>query len=267
MREFFTSKAMRLWLFLSGFFVTNALVAEFMGVKLFSLEKTFGWNEVSWNIFGYGPLSFTLTAGVLLWPMVFVMTDIINEYYGRKGVKLLSYLTAGLIAYGFLMLYLAMQLEPAEFWRTSHIPATLPTAEQEAIRLKVSDYNTAYELVFGQSMWIIVASLVAFLVGQIVDVGIFHRIKAITGEKQIWLRATGSTLVSQFIDSFIVLFIAFYVSGRLSFIQVLAIAVLNYTYKALMAFLLTPVIYLAHGIIERYLGPKLAAEMREAAQR
>src|SRR5262245_54679487 len=113
MRKFFTSKANRLWLVLSGFFVTNALVAEFMGVKLFSLEKTFGFQEVGWSMFGQSNLSFTLTAGVLLWPAVFIMTDIINEYYGRRGVRMLSYLTAGLIAYGFMMLYFAMQLEPA----------------------------------------------------------------------------------------------------------------------------------------------------------
>lgn len=251
---------------LAGFFVTNALVAEFMGVKLFSLEKTFGWAEVNWSIFGQHNLSFTLTAGVLLWPAVFIMTDIINEYFGRRGVKMLSYLTAGLIAYGFMMLFFAMKLEPAEFWRTAHIKPDWPVEQQNAMRAMVSDYNAAYSVVFGQSLWIIVGSLVAFLVAQIVDVGVFHQIKARTGENKIWLRSTGSTLVSQFLDSFIVVFIALYIGQKLPFAQVLAISIMSYIYKGVMAVVLTPVIYLVHGAIERFLGHELAAEMKLAAQ-
>jgi uncharacterized integral membrane protein (TIGR00697 family) len=93
-----------------------------------------------------------------------------------------------------------------------------------------------------------------------------------TGEKQIWLRATGSTLVSQFIDSFVVLFIAFYVAPRVagnakpwSFALVMAICIGNYIYKFIVAVVLTPVIYLVHGWIENYLGKSLAHEMKQAA--
>ena len=267
MRDFFSNKSNRLWMVLSGFFISNALVAEFMGVKLFSLERTFGFEEAHWTLFGQGDLSFTLTAGVLLWPVVFVMTDIINEYFGRRGVRMLSYLTAGLIAYGFVMLFMAMELAPADFWRTAHIKPSWSPEEQEAVRAQVADYNAAYSVVFGQSMWIIVGSLVAFLVAQIVDVAVFHRIKAITGENKIWLRATGSTLVSQFLDSFIVVFIALHIGQHLPFLQVLAISVMSYFYKGVMAIALTPVIYLAHTVIDRYLGAHLAVEMKAAAQR
>lgn len=265
MHEFFTSKPKRLWMLLSGFFIANALVAEYMGVKLFSLERTFGWMEANWRVFGQGPFSFTLTAGVLLWPMVFVMTDIINEYYGPRGVKLLSYLTAGLILYGFLMLNLAMRLEPAEFWRTAHINPAWDEARQAAARTAVGDFNAAFRAVFGQSNWIIIGSLTAFLFSQVIDASIFHRIKMATGEGRIWLRATGSTLVSQFIDTFIVLFIALYIGQHVSFVQVLAICVLNYAYKGAVALLMTPVIYLVHEGIERYLGHDLAKEMKDVA--
>ena len=264
MREFFISKANRLWMILSGFFLTNALVAEFMGVKLFSLEKTFGYQEVHWTIFGQSNLSFTLTAGVLLWPVVFIMTDIINEYYGRRGVRMLSYMAAGLIAYGFLMLFFAMKLTPAEFWRTSHLSS--PNVSEQ-VKAAVTDFDAAYRLVFGQSLWIIAGSLTAFLVGQIVDVSTFHWIKSRTGEGKIWLRATGSTMVSQFIDSFVVIFIAFYIGAGWSFTQVLAISIMSYCYKGAMALLMTPVIYFVHELIERYLGHTLAAEMKAAAQR
>lgn len=261
-----TSKPTRLWVILAGFFVSNALVAEFMGVKLFSLEKTFGMEPVNWTLFGQSGLSFTLTAGVLLWPLVFIMTDIINEYYGRKGVRLLSYLTAGLIAYGFLMIFGAIGLEPADFWRTAHLKPDMEPQALEALRGQVSDYNAAYGIVFGQSLWIIVGSLFAFLVSQIVDVGIFHQIKKRTGEDKIWLRATGSTFVSQFLDSFVVVFIALYIGQQLPFFQVLAISVMSYIYKTVMAILLTPLIYLVHALIESYLGAELAAQMKKEAQ-
>ncbi len=266
MHEFFSSKANRLWMVLAGFFLANALVAEFMGVKLFSLEKTFGYNPVNWTLLGQSNLAFTLTAGVLLWPAVFLMTDIINEYFGRRGIRFLSYLTAVLIAYGFLMLFFAIGLEPADFWRTAHIKPDWSSEHQAAMRAQVSDYNTAYGVVFGQSLWIIIGSLFAFLISQIVDVGIFHRIKAATGENRIWMRTTGSTLVSQFLDSFVVVFIALYIGQQLPFLQVLAISIMSYVYKAIVAVILTPVIYLVHSAIERYLGPELATEMKAAAQ-
>jgi len=266
MRDFFNSKPNRLWVILAGLFIANALVAEFMGVKLFSLEKTLGFDPVNWTIFGQKNLAFTLTAGVLLWPVVFIMTDIINEYYGPRGVRVLSYLTAGLIAYGFLMLLFAISLEPADFWRTAHIKPTWDEAQKSAMLAQVSDYNIAYSLVFGQSLWIIVGSLFAFLVSQIVDVSIFHRIKARTGEDKIWMRATGSTLVSQFLDSFVVVFIALYIGQKIPFIYVLSISIMSYLYKALMAIVLTPVVYIVHGVIDRYLGGPLATEMKKTAQ-
>ncbi|MCC7467199.1 MAG: queuosine precursor transporter [Saprospiraceae bacterium] len=266
MRAFFSSKPNRLWTIMAGFFVANALVAEFMGVKLFSLEKTLGFDPVNWSVLGQSGLSFTLTAGVLLWPVVFVMTDLMNEYFGPKGVRIISYITAGLIAYGFLMLFMAMGLEPADWWRTAHIKPGMSAAKQEAMRAQVGDYNTAYAVVFGQSLWIIVGSLFAFLVSQVVDVAVFHRIKARTGEGKLWMRSTGSTLVSQFLDSFVVVFIALYIGQQLPFVQVLAICIMNYCYKGIVALVMTPVIYWVHNAIDAYLGPELAEEMKKAAQ-
>jgi len=133
--------------------------------------------------------------------------------------------------------------------------------------------NAAFRGVFGQGLWIIIGSLTAFLIGQILDVLVFHRIKEVTGEKRIWLRATGSTLISQLIDSFVVLFIAFYLGPRLqgatdkqwTFNQVMVTGTGNYIYKFVVALLMTPVIYLVHGWIERYLGESLAGSMKNAA--
>jgi len=246
-------KSTRLFVILAGFFVTNALIAEFIGIKIFSLEKLLGYEPLSFSLLGQDNLSFSLSAGVLLWPVVFVMTDIINEYYGQKGVKMLSNFTVFLLIYSFFMLNLAVKMPPADFWIRSNISNG------------VIDMNAAFKSIFGQGMWIIAGSLTAFLVSQIVDVFIFHKIKQITGEKYIWLRATGSTLVSQFIDSFVVLFIAFYIGANWSFPLVIAVCTVNYFYKFFIAIAMTPVLYIIHNVIEKYLGQELADIMKKGA--
>jgi len=253
-------KPTRLFIILAGIFICNALIAELMGVKLFSLEETIGIKPLRLLIFG-NEFSFNLTAGVLLWPVVFIMTDIINEYYGMKGVRFLSFMAIGLIGYAFIMFQGAIHITPAGLWVSNYSNQGVP------------DANKAYQAIFGQSSWIIIGSLVAFGIGQVLDVFIFHKIKKLTGEKGIWLRSTGSTVVSQFVDSFVVLFIAFYIGPRVSTNQgkpwgfglVMTICVGNYIYKFIMALILTPVIYLVHGWIERYLGHPMAAEMKKAA--
>lgn len=254
-----------LFILLGGFFITNALLAEFIGVKIFSLEATLGLEPLSLALFGVEGLGFNLTCGVLLWPVVFVMTDVINEYYGEKGVKILSLMAVGLICFSFLIVYLAIGLEPAGFWPQSHLSTVPDDVSRELLESEVGNYNSAFRLVFGQGLWIIVGSLVAFLIGQLVDVKTFHSIKRVTGESKVWLRATGSTLISQFIDSFVVLFVAFYLGAGWSFTLVLAIGLVNYLYKFVVAVALTPVIYLAHNLIDQYLGPTVAQEMKTAA--
>ncbi len=254
-----------LFVVLAGFFVANALIAEFIGVKIFSLESTLGMDAFSMDLFGIENLGFNLTAGVLLWPIIFIMTDIINDYYGVKGVRILSILTSVLISYGFIMFFLGIQLVPAGFWSTSHIPLDATAAEKAAIMAKVSDYDYAFGLVFGQGLWIIIGSISAFLIGQVLDAYIFRRIKRATGDKLIWLRSTGSTLISQFFDSFIVLFVAFYLSNKWSISTVLAIGVVNYIFKFVVAVLLSPFLYVIHWMIELYLGKEKAENMRLAA--
>lgn len=241
------SKETKLFYILGAFFIANAMLAEFIGVKIFSLEKTFGIDLFNLSFFGIENLSLNLSAGVLLWPVVFIMTDIINEYFGKNGVRFLSFTAAGLITYSFVLIYLSIQLTPAEFWIDR-------TTEHGVINMDVS-----YNAVFGQGLWIIAGSLIAFLVGQLVDVLVFHIIRKRTGPNKIWARATGSTVVSQFIDSFIVLFIAFYIGAGWDFYLVLAIGLVNYIYKFSIALLLTPILYVLHYFIDIYLG-KVEAE-------
>jgi uncharacterized integral membrane protein (TIGR00697 family) len=253
----FKTKESRLLLVLGAFFVANAILSEFIGVKIFSVEGTLGIKKFDINLFGVPNLSFNMSAGVLTWPIIFIMTDIINEYFGVKQVRFLSILTSVLIGFAFLVVWLAMKLQPSDFWVLQKVNG--------------QDVNmvSAFDAIFGQGMWIIVGSITAFLIGQMVDVLIFHRIKKFTGEKALWLRATGSTLFSQLIDSFVVIFIAFYLNPAYhwSWQMVAAIGLVGYTYKFIVAMLMTPILYLVHAIIDGYLGKDLAHRMIKLAGR
>lgn len=249
-------KRTNLFVILASIFLTNAILAEVIGVKIFSGEKTLGFEPVNWTFFGEYILDFNLTAGAVIWPIVFITTDIINEYFGKKGVRKISFITAGLIAYVFLVISLVTVLVPADFWL--EVNATTPDGTPFNI-------NYAFNLIFTQGLGIIIGSLTAFLLGQLIDVYVFQKLRAVTGPKLIWLRATGSTFISQFIDSFVVLGIAFYIFGNWELSQVLAVGIINYIYKFTVAILLTPLLYVGHGLIDRYLGKDLADQMMEEA--
>jgi hypothetical protein len=217
-----------LFVFLAGLFITNAVTAELISNKLIEIP-------VQFNFFGgqFGP--FVTIVGILPWPVVFLLTDLLNEFYGYKAVRKLSWITAILIAYCFLIVGLSMEI-PAV-----NIPGS-----------NLSD-DSAYNKVFGQAQMVIVGSICAFLVSQLLDASLFSWIKSKTGERFIWLRSTGSTLVSQLIDSYIVLYIGFVLPGSLSFGDFMTIAPTNYVLKIFIAILLTPLIYLGHYFIRRYL--------------
>jgi uncharacterized integral membrane protein (TIGR00697 family) len=155
-------KATKLFIVITAFFVANALIAECIGGKIFSLEKLFGLQPSNFAIFGQSGLAFNLTCGVLLWPLDFIITDIVNEYYGPKAVRRISYTAIILIAYAFLMFYAAMNIPPADFWVSSKKDSG------------IDNMQLAFGSIFGQGMWIIAGSLIAFLVSQIIDVMVFH---------------------------------------------------------------------------------------------
>ena len=204
------------YVILAGIFITNAVVAELIGGKLIHVGSA------------------VMSIGILPWPIVFVTTDLINEYFGEKGVRKLSFITAALIMYTFVILFIAMQI---------------PAVRGEKL---VSDNQ--FNGVFGQSMWIIVGSITAFLISQLIDVTIFHFFKKRTGHKMIWLRSTGSTVISQLFDSFIVLGIAFWLTGKMDTSTYIASAFTGYFVKLIIAIVLTPLIYLGHYWIKNYIA-------------
>ena len=244
-----------LYLLLASFFITNALIAEFGGVKIFSVEKLFGIAPLQLNIFGM-ITDLNLSVGVLIWPIVFIFSDIINEYFGKTGVKRISFITAGMVGYSFVIVLMWTGMPPADFW----------------LKLNGLDYlgrpfdiNYAYSTIFRAGLGIIVGSLTAFLVSQLVDAYVFHYFRKLTGHKYLWLRATGSTVVSQIIDSFVILFIAFYFLGNWTLDQVFRVGLVQYLYKVFLAIALTPLIYLMHIVIDKYLGKEASEIIIEEA--
>lgn len=252
----FQRKKTNLFIILSAIFLTNVIIAEIVGVKIFSLEATMGFQPAKIKLFGDFVLDFNLTAGAVIWPVVFITTDVINEYFGKKGVRKISFLSAFLIAYIFVIIFLVTKLVPASFW------LDLNSQDSEGNSFNI---NYAFQTIFRQGLGIIIGSLTAFLIAQLLDVFIFQRLRQLTGKKMIWLRATGSTLVSQLIDSFIVLWIAFYAFGNWPMSEILAVGTMNYIYKFVVAIVLTPLLYLAHFFIDRYLGIEAANKMTEEA--
>lgn len=254
------NKKQTLFIVLASIFLTNAILAEMIGVKIFSAEAVLGLPPANIHLLSDYVLDFNLTAGVIIWPVVFITTDIINEYFGKQGVRRISYLAAACIAYAFIVIYIITLLPPANFWM--EVNNTDPNGNPFNI-------NFAFKKIFTQGLGIIVGSLIAFLLGQLLDVFVFQKLRKITGSKMIWLRATGSTLVSQFIDSFVVLGIAFYLlapaESRWSIPQLLSVGMINYIYKFGIAIALTPLIYLAHYLIDRYLGMEASIELQEEA--
>jgi len=211
----FKSKRELVFFILSGIFITNAVVAEAIGGKLINI----------------GP--FIMSVGIIPWPVVFLTTDLINEYYGKQGVRKISFFTAALIIFMFGILFFCMEI---------------PASEVSPVK------DAAFNSVFGQSSAIIIGSIIAFMVAQLVDVWIFWQLRNKTGKKMLWLRATGSTAVSQLIDTFIVVGIGFWLTGKVSFSEYVNIAATGYVCKLLIAVALTPLIYAGHGIIDNYVG-------------
>jgi uncharacterized integral membrane protein (TIGR00697 family) len=204
------------FIILAGFFVTNAIVAELIGGKLI-------------QFFGL----FTQSLGIILWPIVFILTDLINEHFGKQGVRKLTFITVALIIYTFILVTIGLNIKAVNF-------------------SPVNDEN--FKIVFGQSQWIMVGSIIAFLLSQLVDVSVFWLLRAKTGNKYIWLRATGSTVVSQLIDTFVVQFIAFVLPGKWAFNEFLKNACWGYSFKLLVALCLIPLIYVGHFAIKKFMG-------------
>jgi queuosine precursor transporter len=236
------SRKQTLLYILWGFFITNAVLAEMIGVKLTDVGEAFY------------PGVFVMPVGILPWPIVFLTTDLLNEFYGKAMVKRLSIITACLIAYAFIVIFASIHMSNY-------------SVNDEAGDVIVGVNQKWFASIFGQGLWIIIGSITAFLVAQMVDVFVFWFFREKTGGKMIWLRATGSTAVSQLIDTFVVQGIAFWLTGIWTTAFFIKTALISYSVKLILAIALTPLIYLGHALVKKYLGESLAEQsIRKSAE-
>lgn len=214
----------RLMLFMTlvATFLTCLLVGNLIGGKLTHVHFIRDW---------------TISVGEIPFPLTFILTDIINEFYGRKVARRVTLLGAGSIALAILIIQLADQ---APWLPAAHEPGWADSGNMTPF---------AFENVFMSAVTIQIASLTAFLTANYVDISVFFVIKKLTGERFLWLRATGSTAVSQLIDTCVVIGIAF--GTKLPGHVLVDIIVTSYIVKVTVAVLVTPIIYALHGLLER----------------
>ena len=213
----------RIYVFLTALFVAALLAGDFVGGKFFTFAGV------------------SLSAGIIPFPLTFVLTDVVNEFYGRDGARRLTY--AGLLAAVFV-------------WVVINVALALPTTADSPIS------DTVFRGAFGTSARLYVASLTAYMIGQFLDISIFQVLRRLTGHRLLWLRSTGSTVISQAIDSLSVSFVFLVGMRPMGFI--VSNASHNYVGKLIMAIALTPLIYLGHAVLHRRLSA--AAELTDATR-
>lgn len=229
----------RVFLVMAGLFLGTLAMLNILGISRFLVLVTHsnetGFQLGKWLPQGVEGLTFAVAVGVLPYPLTFLCTDLISEFFGRRRANFIVWV--GLI----LNLWVIFIL-----W----IGGILPGSPSES-------FFEIRKLAFGA----VVASMIAYLLAQFVDVHLFHFWKRITKGKHLWLRNNGSTLVSQAVDTVAVILITYQVGG-LDFMLdeqtnvpklLVTLILTGYVFKLVVALLDTPVIYLAVYWLRGYL--------------
>tara|TARA_B100001939_G_scaffold124482_1_gene107945 strand:- start:272 stop:961 length:690 start_codon:yes stop_codon:yes gene_type:complete len=218
---------------LVAIFAAILVLTNIIGVKIF----TFAPDMFSNGLFG-NPI--TLTTGIITYPLTFLVTDIVSEIYGEKKATRMVFLGFIVSIISLFFIQLAVFLPGSNVWINSDLGYNT-----------VQEMQNAYESVFTLPGILIVASMTAYLVAQVVDVKIFHFLKRITSGKHLWLRNNLSTSVSQLIDTIIVNSIFLYIGLGLSFNIIFQIIVTTYVFKIIIALIDTPIVYLVVNLLKK----------------
>ncbi|MGE6760216.1 queuosine precursor transporter [Corallococcus interemptor] len=216
-------RRIQLFLVLAGLFITSLVVGDIIGVKLFEVHL--------------GPVVAVMSVGMLPFPVTFLLTDILNEFYGKKVARFVTWVGFFMAIFTFVVVALA---------------GLIPWAPMTEAKDYTGTVAASFNNVFGGSQRILVASMIAYLVAQFLDISVFNLLKRVTNNRMLWLRATGSTVVSQLIDTMVVQFVAW--TGVLPREVIFRIIFTSYAVKLLVAIGLTPLVYLGHALVERKLG-------------
>jgi queuosine precursor transporter len=215
-------KRLMLFVVLAGVFITSLIVGDLIGVKLFEVRL--------------GPMVAVMSAGMLPFPITFLLTDILNEFYGKKAARFVTWVGFAMALFAFAVIAASVQVPWAPLTKAPDFNGTV---------------EGSFNNVFTGSQRILVASMIAYLVGQFCDIAVFNQLKKLSNNRLLWLRATGSTVVSQLIDTVVVQFVAW--SGVLPTPTILNIIYTSYAVKLLVAVGLTPLVYAGHALLQRYL--------------
>ncbi len=207
----------KLFAVLVALFVTALLVGDLIGGKLYDIGVSIGG------------LPLGISVGMIPFPIVFLLTDLINEFYGKKAARFVTLVGFAMAWFTILVLQLAVMVP----W-----PA--------------SPFHASFDTIFASSQKILFASTVAYLTAQLIDIAVFHFVKRKLGDRLLWLRATGSTVVSQLIDTVVINFLVW--SSTKSTREVVGLIVTSYITKVAVAIAATPLIYAGHALVERGLG-------------
>lgn len=208
----------RIYLFLAVFFVGSLLIANIIAFKLFSVP-------LPGELTVFGQDAVVLAAGIIPYPVTFLVTDLLSELYGKKRADAVVWSGFWVSMYILVILRLGAWVPP--------VGTDVRTA---------GEIQALYVGVFGQSTRAIIASMIAYLVAQLLDVRIFHFWKRFTKGRHLWLRNNGSTMFSQLMDSVLVVSILFW--GQLSVEMIVQIIIASYIFKVIIAALDTPLFYL-----------------------
>ncbi|MBX7098704.1 MAG: queuosine precursor transporter [Myxococcaceae bacterium] len=212
----------RLFLFLCGIFVAALVVGDLIGCKL-----------VEVTVLGK---PFVLSMGIIPFPLTFLLTDVLNEFYGKQAARLVTWVGFTAAVFTTAVVALVLQLPYAPFTLAPDWGGATPDA---------------FGRVFGSGLNILVASCVAYVLAQFIDIGVFILLKKQTHGRFLWLRATGSTLVSQLIDTIVIQSLAW--SGSLELGRLVSLVLASYVVKLTVAIALTPAIYAVHALVEKVL--------------
>lgn len=216
--------ANRLYLLLAGLFVTALITCNLIANKFISIDLGFK--------------TFIISAGVLPYPITFLITDILSEIYGKKKTNLVVYVGFFASMFVLFILWLGSRFDAVDFSPVS---------------------NEYYNVVFQNSWRVILASMVAYLSAQLIDIRVYHFWKGLTKGEKLWLRNNGSTIVSQLVDTTLVVFVLFV--GTLPFGTMMDYILDGWFFKVLCALVDTIFIYLIVGWLRGKLNLKKGEEI------
>ena len=225
---------------------TNSTIISSFELSYLVLATTFAALLLLTNIIGaklFLIAGYTMTAGLITYPLTFLITDVTSEVYGPKRARIIVLIGFAMSLLMLLIVQLSIALPPAPGWSSNLVPAFANGTAMQSVWLAT----------FGIGWWLVTGSMLAYMLAQLCDVTLFHWIKKLTNGKYLWLRNNGSTAISQLVDTFTVNSFLFYGAFGWSFIEGIKVMAIIYLFKIAIAIIDTPLCYLCVRQLKKYI--------------